>query len=82
MVDREATFDSMIARAKARRALRISPALARSLRQQADLTQREVGEVLDVSAVSVSRWESGSRVPRGDLAVRYLDLLRRACEAL
>jgi len=69
----------VIARAKARRQLRSAPATARALRQQAGLTQAEVGEALGVSSVAVCRWERGERVPQGDLAVRYLALLQEAC---
>ena len=75
----EITADEVIRRAKARRALSITPALARSMRHQAGLTQREVGQVLGVSSVAVCRWEAGARLPRGDLARRYLDFLNRAC---
>ena len=68
----------IIARAHARRTLRVAPALARDLRLQAGLSQNEVGAALGVSHAAVSRWESGKRLPRGDLAERLLRLLMQA----
>lgn len=67
-----------IARARARRVIRDTPAVARDLRRQSALSLAEVGRALGVSHAAVHRWETGRRIPRGDLAVRYLDLLRRA----
>lgn len=74
------TTDQVIARARARRTVRVAPALARDLRLQAELTLSDVAGVLGVSHVAVSRWERGLRVPRGAMAERYLELLRRAAE--
>jgi len=31
--------------------------------------------VLGVDRVTVTRWETGTRVPRGDLRLRYIELL-------
>lgn len=72
--------DDLVARARARRTVRDAPELVRSLRREAGLTLAEVGEALGVSHVAVRRWERGERVPRGDLARRYLDLLREAVQ--
>lgn len=72
------TDADLIATSRARRTIRDTPAVARDLRRQADLTLAEVGEALGVSHVAVLRWETGERVPRGDLARRYLELLREA----
>jgi transcriptional regulator with XRE-family HTH domain len=52
------------------------------LRQQLGLSQREVAELLDVTRVSVSRWETGERTPRGELLLRYLELLGRLAREL
>ena len=76
------TFDeraaAVIACAAARQRLQASPAVARALRERSGLTQREVADALRVSVASVSRWETGKRVPRGRLAAKYFELLRRA----
>ena len=68
----------LIETAHARRIIRDAPAIARDLRRQSGLTQAEVGRYLGVTAATVQRWETGQRIPRGDLGARYLDLLRRA----
>lgn len=47
------------------------------LRLETGLTQAEVGAVCGVSPEAVSRWECGSRVPRGPAALRYGRLLER-----
>ena len=64
--------------ARARRTIRDTPAVARDLRRQSGLSLYEVGAALGVSHAAVWRYETGQRIPRGDVAVRYLDLLRRA----
>jgi transcriptional regulator with XRE-family HTH domain len=51
------------------------PALRRALRESAGLTQSEIGEALGVRRESVSRWEAGLRMPRGDLLIQYAELL-------
>jgi transcriptional regulator with XRE-family HTH domain len=51
------------------------------MREQAELTQADVAEALGCSQAAVCRYEAGQRVPRGDVAVRYLSLLRRAAGA-
>ena len=48
---------------------------ARSIRTGAGLSLGEVGRTLGCSASTVLRWEAGERTPRGDLAVRYGELL-------
>lgn len=75
---RRMSNEELIARCRARRTLRDTPALARALRKEAGLTLVEVAATLGVSHATVSRWETGQRVPRGDDAQRYLDLLRKA----
>ena len=72
------TETEVLARARDRRIVRSTPTLLRSLRVEAGLTMSDVGRILGVSHVAVSRWETGARVPRGDMAHRYLSLLRRA----
>lgn len=53
---------------------------ARKLRHAARVTLAELAADIGVSETSVSRWESGTRLPRGAVATRYgqvLDRLRR-----
>ncbi len=49
--------------------------MAKSIRQQAGLTQQEIGEAIGVSGACISRWESGRRSPRGKSRDAYADLL-------
>lgn len=62
----------------ARREFRDSPEMVRALRRKADLALVDVAGVLGVAPSSVCRWERGERIPRGEIAVAYLDLLRNA----
>jgi DNA-binding transcriptional regulator YiaG len=66
---------------QARRTIRTRPAHVRALRLELGLSLAEVARELGVTTPSVSRWETGRRIPRGDLAARYLELLRRLGEA-
>lgn len=50
---------------------------ARRIREGAHVSIRELGKALGVSHSLVARWEVGDRKPRGDVALRYGDLLRR-----
>ncbi len=69
---------TVLALARARRTLRSTPHAVRNLRKKALLTQAEVGAALGVSHGAVCQWELGNRVPRGDQAVRLLQLLEEA----
>ncbi|MHB1539280.1 MAG: helix-turn-helix domain-containing protein [Solirubrobacteraceae bacterium] len=44
---------------------------ARAVRLAAGLSLYDVARAIGTSAASVSRWESGVCLPRGELAVRY-----------
>lgn len=48
---------------------------ARAIRERAGLTQLELAEVIGTTEASVSRWESAARLPRGELGLRYGQLL-------
>ena len=72
------SMTTVLAGAHARQQLRSAPETARALRQQACLTQQDVADALGVCRVAIHRWETGSRLPTGDMAVRYLELLRLA----
>jgi transcriptional regulator with XRE-family HTH domain len=51
------------------------PTMRRYLRVRAGLTQDDIGAVLGVSRVAVTRWELGQRTPQGALLDRYIELL-------
>lgn len=53
---------------------------ARSLRKLFNMSLGDVAELVDTSAVNVSRWERGLRVPHGPGAARYGRLLDRLSE--
>lgn len=57
------------------------PAVARAIRDAAGVSQQQVADELGVNRVSVARWELGERVPRGELRLRYIDLLDELREA-
>lgn len=57
-----------------------SPAMARQIRMDAQVSQDRFAAELGVQRVTISRWENGHRRPRGSLAQRYADLLRRLQE--
>lgn len=59
-----------------------SPATRRSLRVQAGLPQRVIAAALGKTVAAVSRYESGSRVPQGETADKYLAILERLKNAL
>ncbi len=61
--------------AEARRAAR--DGRAKVLRERARLSQAEVARTCHVTAPAVTRWEQGSREPRGEAALRYARLLGR-----
>jgi len=65
--------DDLIRVSKAR-SLALSGA-ARSVRVAAGLSLREVATAADVSASTVWRWENRQRRPRGNAALRYLEVL-------
>jgi len=50
---------------------------AEKIRVASGLSKSEVARAVGVYPSTVSRWESCSRVPRGERAVRYAQLLER-----
>lgn len=48
---------------------------AKKIRRRAGLTMAHVAAVVGVSESTVSRWEGGSRKPRGEHALRWAALL-------
>lgn len=49
--------------------------LGKQIREAAKVSQPVISEGVGVTVASVSRWENGLRAPRGDAAVRWVDLL-------
>jgi predicted transcriptional regulator len=54
----------------------LPPRLRRTIRLAARATQQDVADVLRVSRVAVSRYETGDRGPRGEVRQRHVDVLR------
>lgn len=50
------------------------------LRHAAGISQGELAEAIGVTATCISRWESGTRRPRGEAAVRYTRAIRELAE--
>jgi DNA-binding transcriptional regulator YiaG len=53
---------------------------AQAIRVSAGLSQGDIARTLKVWTSTVRRWESGERVPRGEIAKRYAKLLRDLAE--
>ncbi|MWJ18488.1 XRE family transcriptional regulator [Clavibacter michiganensis subsp. michiganensis] len=53
-----------------------TPALARAIRETAGVSQARIAEELGVTRMAVSRWERGTRRPRGPLLIAYAAVLR------
>lgn len=50
---------------------------ARAIREGAGLSLRDLANELGVYPATISRWERGERVPRGDVAERWARVLKR-----
>lgn len=68
------TAQQTVALAEAR--LRAGNGDLAAIRRQAALSQEAIGRAVGVSRVAVCKWESGTRAPSGEAAVRLADLLR------
>jgi transcriptional regulator with XRE-family HTH domain len=51
------------------------PETCRYFRRRVRASQRSVAKAAGVTVMTVSRWENGSRTPRGETLARYLDVL-------
>ncbi len=71
-----ATIEEALTRAAHRRTVLPPPRVRRSIREAAGLSQGELADVLGVHRISVSRYESGQREPRGKLRLAYSEALR------
>jgi transcriptional regulator with XRE-family HTH domain len=68
---------------QARAARRLpSPAGAKAIRLGVGVTQQQLADELGVDRVTVARWESGKRTPRGELRLRYIAVLETLAEFL
>ncbi len=65
---------SLLAEVRAARELP-EPSAAAEIRRAAGITQSRLAAELDVTRVTVARWESGIRQPRGGNRRRYAELL-------
>lgn len=70
------SVDELIKRSQSRRQLP-PPEMRRWIRKQARLSQAEIAGALKIDRATVSRWETGQRLPRGTLAEAYANLLNR-----
>ncbi len=52
------------------------------LREQADLSVKEISVALDVSPQAVGKWERGEACPRAELLPKLADLLHCTIDAL
>lgn len=50
---------------------------ARTARVAGGLSYREIADFIGASPATVHRWERGERVPHGEVALRYGELLER-----
>lgn len=72
-------MSQLVAAARARRSLP-TPDLAKAIRKAAGVTQAEIAAELGVDPLTVYRWESGRRRPRGRHAEAYSSLLTQLRE--
>ena len=68
-----ARVDDLVAKLRAK--VLPPPDVCRSIRIASGATQDEVAEAIGVDRATVSRWESGSRSPRGDIRRRYAEVV-------
>lgn len=66
---------NLIDEARARRELP-SPALARAIREAAGVSQEAIARELNVTRMTICRWESGAFKPSGARLIAYSSLLR------
>jgi transcriptional regulator with XRE-family HTH domain len=69
-------LEQAIERSRARRRLP-SPEQRRALRERAGISQAEVASALGVHRITVTRWETGQRVPGDEKLEAYVQLLDR-----
>ncbi len=55
---------------------------ARTIREKANLSQAEISLDVGADPSAIGRWERGERLPRGEVALRYLRLLEKVRRAV
>jgi transcriptional regulator with XRE-family HTH domain len=73
-------IDKLLALSGARRRLP-EPLILRHIRERAQVSQEELAEIVGVDRASVSRWENGTRTPKGENLLTYIAALERLEEA-
>ena len=58
------------------------PGIARAIRDAAGVSQQQMADELGINRVSLARWELGTRAPRGELRLRYIELLDELKDAV
>ena len=76
----QVAMDQILATARACSQLP-SPEVRRAIRERAAVTQQNIAATLGVTAAAISYWESGRRVPRGQLLQNYVHVLRALDDA-
>jgi DNA-binding transcriptional regulator YiaG len=64
----------------ARMRAQLSNGEARAMRECARVSRAEIAAALGVHETAVEKWESGTRSPRGEVALRYKHLLEQLAE--
>ncbi len=59
-----------------------TPAACRAIRLAAGATQLQLADALGADRVSIARWETGERSPRGEMRLRYIALLDELRDAV
>jgi DNA-binding transcriptional regulator YiaG len=54
---------------------------AQRIREQSNITTRELAESLGLDRATLRRWERGAIAPRGEAALRWAQTLTKLCEA-
>jgi DNA-binding transcriptional regulator YiaG len=71
-----AVIEELLSEARTRQALP-PPAVCRALRVRVGLTQQELASLLEVHKTTITRWESGARIPRRKACTEFALLLER-----
>lgn len=77
----EELVEELVETSRLRRSLP-PPPVARDLRQRAGVSQEELAEPLGVTGACISRWETGSRKPRGPRVDAYARALAALAQEL